>query len=223
MPVDFVDLAQTCAPLVAAETLAGVVSLESRFAPYTIRIDDGTPLARQPMSKAEAIDVATTLTAEQRDIQLGLGGVGMEELRNLKLSISDAFDPCLNLQATATLLDGYYRLAITAGADPKRAEQVMLQSYYGRDDPSVGAMIRYDDQVRREVARLSKTLATLTIEDGGEGRGAHETTTVDAAAEAESDDPPADRTASVPTWDVFKSRQRSSALVFPNSQMEQSE
>ena len=43
--------------------------------------------------------------------------------------------------AAATLLDGYYRLAVKAGADPARAEQVMLQSYYGRDDPSVGAMV----------------------------------------------------------------------------------
>jgi type IV secretion system protein VirB1 len=223
MPVAFVDLAQACAPLVAAETLAGVVSLESRFAPYNIRINSGAPLARRLKSKAEAIEVATTLATERRDIQLGLVGVGIEELRKLKLSLSDAFDPCLNLQATATLLDGYYRLAIKAGADPKRAEQVMLQSYYGRDDPSVGAMVKYDDQVRQEVTRLSKTLAMLTIDDGGEGRGPNETTPVDVAVGAKSDDPPLDQTASVPTWNVFGSRRKSSVLVFQNSQMEQSE
>lgn len=222
MPVAFVDLAQTCAPVVAAETLAGVVSLESRFAPYNIRINSGTRLARQPKSKAEAIEAATTLTADRQDIQLGLGGVGIEELRKLKLSISDAFDPCLNLQATATLLDGYYRLAIKAGADPKRAEQVMLQSYYGRDDPSVGVMVKYDEQVRQEVKRLTKTLATLTIDDGEEGRGADETA-VDAAVEAAGDDPPVDQTVSTPAWDVFSSRRKSSVLVFRNSQMEQSE
>ncbi|OCP18443.1 MULTISPECIES: lytic transglycosylase domain-containing protein [unclassified Ensifer] len=223
MPVAFVDLAQTCAPLVAAETLAGVVSLESSFAPYNIRINSGAPLVRQPKSKAEAIEAATTLAAERHDIQLGLGGVGMEELRKLKLSISDAFDPCLNLQATATLLDGYYRLAIKAGADPKRAEQVMLQSYYGRDDPSVGAMVKYDEQVRQEVKHVSKTLAAVTIDDGEEGRGRSEATAVDAAVEAESDDPPVDQTASTPAWDVFSSRRKSSVLVFQNNQMEQSE
>ncbi|MBW9064621.1 type IV secretion system protein VirB1 [Rhizobium herbae] len=223
MPVSFIDLAQTCAPLIAVETLAGVVSLESRFAAYNIRINSGAPLARQPKSKAEAIEVATALAAERQDIQLGLGGVGIEELRKLKLSISDAFDPCLNLQGTAVLLDGYYRLAIKAGAEPNLAEQVMLQSWYGRDDPSVGAMVKYDEQVRQEVKRLRKTLAMLTIEDGGEGRRSNETTAVDVAVEAQSDDPPVDQTASPPTWDVFSSRRKSSVLVFQNSQMEQSE
>lgn len=223
MPVAFLDLAQTCAPTVAAETLAGVVSLESRFEPFAIRINSDAPLSEQPTTKAEAIEIATSLAAEHQDIQLGLGGIGMEELRKLKLSISDAFDPCLNLQATATLLDGYYRLAAKAGADPDQAEQVMLQSYYGRDDPSVGAMIQYDEQVRQEVKRLGKTLATLTISDGGQGTGVTENTAVDVAVAEAREDQPAYETESAPSWDVFSSRRKSSVLVFQNSQMEQSE
>ncbi len=228
MPVAFLDLAQTCAPVVASEKLAGVVSLESRFAPFNIRINSGRPLKTQPATKAEAIEIATSLAAEHHDIQLGLGGIGVEELQKLKLSISDAFDPCLNLQATATLLDGYYRLAVKAGADPTRAEQVMLQSYYGRDDPSVGAMVNYDDQVRREIKRLGPTIARLTITDTGEGRGTDDTVTsaaVDIVAEvvAENSEQKATTIASAPTWDVFNSRRRSSVLVFQNNQMEQSE
>lgn len=223
MPVAFLDLAQTCAPIVAAETLAGVVSLESRFEPFAIRINSGAPLSEQPTTKAEAIEIATSLAAEHQDIELGLGGIGIEELGKLKLSISDAFDPCLNLQATATLLDGYYRLAVKAGADPNRAEQVMLQSYYGRDDPSVGAMVQYDEQVRQEVKRLGKTLARLTISDGRQRRGVTEATVVDMAVAETRDGQPADETASAPSWDVFSSRRKSSVLVFQNSQMEQSE
>ncbi|WP_028003338.1 lytic transglycosylase domain-containing protein [Sinorhizobium meliloti] len=222
MPVAFLDLAQTCAPIVAAETLAGVVSLESRFEPFAIRINSGVPLSEQPATKTEAIAMATSLAAERQDIQLGLGGIGMGELRRLKLTISDAFDPCLNLQATATLLDGYYRLAKKAGADPDHAEQVMLQSYYGRDDPSVGAMVQYDQQVRQEVKRLGKSLAALMIGDGGQARGITEENPVDVAAEKPGDRP-VDERASVPSWDVFSSRRRSSVLVFQNSQMEQSE
>ncbi|MBB4187280.1 type IV secretion system protein VirB1 [Sinorhizobium terangae] len=222
MPVAFLDLAQTCAPIVAAETLAGVVSLESRFEPLAIRINSGAPLSEQPTTKAEAIEITTSLVAERQDIQLGLGGIGMEELRKLKLSISDAFDPCLNLQATATLLDGYYRLAAKAGADPNRAEQVMLQSYYGRDDPSMGAMVQYDDQVREEARRLGKTLSALTISDGGQGRGANNAPPTDVAVTARRDEFQAE-SAPTPSWDVFSSRRRSSVLVFQNSQMEQSE
>ncbi|MGQ3141207.1 type IV secretion system protein VirB1 [Rhizobium oryzihabitans] len=228
MPIAFLDLAQTCAPFVASETLAGVVSLESRFAPFNIRINSGRLLKTQPASKAEAIEIATSLTAEHQDIQLGLGGIGADELQKLKLSISDAFDPCLNLQATATLLDGYYRLAVKAGADPARAEQVMLQSYYGRDDPSIGAMVNYDDQVRREIKRLGPTIGRLTITDTGEGKGNDDpvaTAPVDVVAEvvAENSEPKTTSIASAPTWDVFNSRRRSSVLVFQNNQMEQSE
>ncbi len=228
MPVAFLDLAQTCAPFVASETLAGVVSLERRFAPFNIRINSGRPLKTQPASKAEAIEIAAALVAEHHDIQLGLGGIGIEELQKLKLSISDAFDPCLNLQATATLLDGYYRLAVKVGADSARAEQVMLQSYYGRDDPSVGAMVNYDDQVRREIKRLGPTIARLTITDEGEGRGIDEPIASDPAdlvAEvvAENSEQKTATIASPATWDVFNSRRGSSVLVFQNNQMEQSE
>lgn len=217
MPVSFVDLAQTCAPIVAAETLAGVVSLESGFAPFAIRINTAPPLAEQPRAKAEAIEIATSLAAEGHDVQLGLGGVGMEELRKLDLSISDAFDPCLNLQGTATLLDGYYRLAVEAGVTGDRAEQIMLQFWHGRSDPIIGEMVKYDEQVRREIARLGTTLETLTIGNAGQGKGPSEANTVEATVGESSDA----REASPPSWDVFNARRRSSVLVFQNSHMEQ--
>ncbi|MCA1868360.1 lytic transglycosylase domain-containing protein [Agrobacterium genomosp. 3] len=228
MPVAFLDLAQTCAPYVSSETLAGVVSLESRFAPFNIRINSGTPLKRPPATKAEAIEVATSLAAKRHDIQMGLGGIGLEELQRLNLSISDAFDPCINLQATATLLDGYYRLAVKEGAEPARAEQVMLQSYYGRDDPSIGAMVSYDKQVRREIKRLGPTMARLTISDTGEGRGTDVPSKVPqadvvAAVVAENSAEKAAPTAVAPAWDVFQTRRRSSVLVFQGNQLEQSE
>jgi type IV secretion system protein VirB1 len=222
MPVLFLDLAQTCAPIVATETLAGVVSLESRFEPFAIRTNHGAPLEGQPTTKAEAIEMATLLVAERQDIQLGLGGIGADELGKLKLSISDAFEPCLNLQATATLLDGYYRLAVKAGADPSQAEQVMLQFYYGRNDPSVGAMVRYDEQVRAEVRRLGKMLATLTIGDGRRGSAVNEAPSTDVAINAGKAETQTE-TASRLSWDVFSSHRKSSVLVFQNSQMEQSE
>lgn len=227
MPVAFLDLAQSCAPFIASKTLAGVVSLESRFAPFNIRINSGVPLKRQPATKAEAIEIATSLIAVRHDVQMGLGGIGVEELHRLNLSISDAFDPCLNLRATATLLDGYHRLAVKAGADPARAEQVMLQSYYGRDDPSVGAMVSYDDQVRREIKRLGPTVARLTIGDTGEGRGNDDPpkgVEADVVAEVVAENSP-EEAASIsvaPAWDVFKTRHRSSVLVFQSNQLEQS-
>ena len=220
MNVAFTDLAETCAPAVAVETLAAVVSLESHFQPFNIHINSGPPLDRQPKSKAEAIETAATLVAEHQDIQIGLGGVGTEELRRLNLAISDAFDPCLNLKATATLLDGYYRLAVRAGAASRQAERVMLQSYYGRSDPSVGAMVQYDAQVQREAKRLSARLATLTIGQGPDGPDAADVQALakSSIAKAEASQQPI---AKAPSWDVFNAARRSSALVFQNDQSEQ--
>ncbi|MCZ7854710.1 lytic transglycosylase domain-containing protein [Agrobacterium salinitolerans] len=221
MGATFVDIAQNCAPMVQVETLAAVVSLESRFLPFNIRVNSGMPLPAQPASKAEAIEMATSLIADHQDIQIGLGGIGVEELRKLNLSVSDAFDPCLNLKATATLLDGYYRLALRFGADPARAETVMLQSWYGRDDPSVGEMVRYDEQVRREAKRLSPKLASLAI--GGPLDRA------DTAEEQAQDQlalpvpKQAAQTEETASWDVFSSRRHSSVLVFQNERSEQSE
>ncbi|OWV71180.1 type IV secretion system protein VirB1 [Rhizobium sp. R339] len=219
MGAAFVEIAQTCAPVVQVQTLAGVVSLESRFQPFAIRINSGPPLATQPASKAEAIEVATSLIADRQDIQIGLGGIGIEPLQKLKLSIADAFDPCLNLKATATLLDGYYRAALRKG-DPAQAKRVMLQSYYGRDDPSLGAMVRYDEQVRQEAKRLSPMLSSLVIGDP-DSRAGPGVPTQDEAAPALAKQ--SSQTAEAASWDVFSSGRQSSVLVFQNDRSEQSE
>jgi len=208
--------------MVQVETLAGIVSLESRFQPFAIRINSAPPLAAQPASKAEAIEVTTSLIADHQDIQIGLGGIAIEALQKLKLSVADAFDPCLNLKATATLLDGYYRAALRAG-DPAQAERVMLQSYYGRDDPSIGAIVKYDRQVRQEATRLSPTLASLTIGERGDhaGSGGQPQDEVIPALP----EPPLQpsQTVEAPSWEVFSSGRQSSVLVFQNDRSEQSE
>ena len=222
MAVSFTDLAQTCAPAIAIETLAAVVSLESQFEPFDIRVRGSSSLHEQPKSKAEAVETAMVLMAEHKDVQLGLGGIGIAELRKFDLSIADAFDPCLNLKATATLLDGYYRLAVRAGATLQQAERVMLQSYYGRSDPSVGKMAQYDKQVQSEAKRLSKTLSAIAI---GQSVGQS------IVPESQASDPPLngeegslpERSVKPQSWDVFHVARQSSALVFQNDQPEQSE
>lgn len=219
MPMPFVVLAQSCAPMIASETLSGVVSLESGFAPLNIRINSCPPLKEQPASKAEAIDIAATLAAGHQDIQLGLGGISIDDLKKLKLTISDAFDPCANLQATATLLEGYYRFAIRIGDDEAMARQVMLQSFYGRGDTSIGAMVKYDSQVLREIHRLKPTIAKLTVGDRQDGRDQKQTAVApnivaDVVAENSNGENASDEAA--PLWDVFSNRRQSSILVFSN-------
>jgi type IV secretion system protein VirB1 len=218
----FVDIAQSCAPEVRVETLAAVVSLESRFLPFNIRISRGMPLPAQPTSKAEAIEVATALMADRQEIQIGLGGIGVAELRKLNLSVSDAFDPCENLKATATLLDGYYRLALRFGSSSARAETMMLQSFYGRYEPPGRDTVRYDEQVRDEVMRLSPKLTSLAI--GGSSRSMDDTTKERSENQLTQPVPnQVTQTEETASWNVFRSRRHSSVVVFHNDQSEQSE
>jgi type IV secretion system protein VirB1 len=219
MPVTFIDLAQSCAPAIQIETLAGVVSLESGFAPLAIRIDSGVPTRDPPSSKAEAIEIATTLIAQRQDVDLGLGGINASDLGRLGLTIADAFDPCLNLKATARLLDGYYKVAINAGVHPNRAAATMLHAYYGRGDASLGEMASYDKQVREEARRLGPQLASLTIAStsipanrDASGRPAPE--------QSVASSPAARREAKPASWDVFAPGRRSPALVFQNNPSE---
>lgn len=224
MPVAFLDLAQQCAPQVATDTIAAVVSVESGFQPFAIRINTDHPLAEQPKTRAEAIEMATTLIAKGHDVDLGLGGINSGNLGRLGLSVSDTFDFCLNLKASAALLDGYYRAALQGGATTAQAETVMLRSYFGNGDTSVGEMVGYDKKVLAERERLSSQLDRIAIGEAQaqalpvrERAGESSATAVDSG--------PADKSqqrsqASVPRWDVYNAGRQSSVLVFSNEQKE---
>jgi type IV secretion system protein VirB1 len=61
MPAAFPDLAQACAPFVATEAPAGVVSLQSRFAPFNIRINSDARLRFDQQSAARGRGRGQTL------------------------------------------------------------------------------------------------------------------------------------------------------------------
>lgn len=224
MPVAFLVLAQQCAPQIATETLAAVVSVESGFQPFAIRINSDHPLADQPKTRSEAIETATILIAEGHDIDLGLGGINSDNLGQLDLSVSDSFDFCLNLKASAALLDGYYRIALQAGATPTQAEAVMLRSYFGNGDASLGEMVGYDKQVLAERQRLSGHFESIEIAEGQaneppdqERAGEALVASSGRAMSVQSSENPR---AAIPRWDVFNWGRQSSVLVFSNEQQE---
>ncbi|MBZ9739748.1 MULTISPECIES: lytic transglycosylase domain-containing protein [unclassified Mesorhizobium] len=224
MPVAFLDLAQQCAPQIARETIAAVVSVESGFQPFAIRINSDRPLAKQPKTRAEAIETATVLIAERHNIDLGLGGINSGNLGRLGLSVSDAFDFCLNLKASAILLDGYYRVALQRGATTAQAETIMLRSYFGNGDASVGEMVGYESRILAERARLSGRLESIEIAEAqaqalpARERAGEATVAAPDSSPSKRDQQPSQT--SVPRWDVFNPGRQSSVLVFSNEQKE---
>jgi type IV secretion system protein VirB1 len=125
----FLALALACAPAVAPATMAAVVRAESGFNPLAIGVVGGPPLGHQPQSAGEAEEMARTLLAEGRRLDLGLAQVNSSNLAPLGLSLSGAFDPCRNLQAAATVLSYCYARAHRHIAQVQPALQAALSCY----------------------------------------------------------------------------------------------
>ncbi|WP_025091677.1 lytic transglycosylase domain-containing protein [Brucella intermedia] len=224
MTVVFVDVAQQCAPQIAIETLAAVVSVESGFNPLAIRINSGDPLANQPTTKAEAIETASILIAEGQDVDLGLAGINSRNLGRLGLSVSDAFNVCLNLKASASLLDGYYRVALEGGATGVQAEKAMLRSYFGDGDVTLGEIVGYDARILAERNRLKERLQNIEFSEAQASDPTQKKRAAELVVRSHTAAPrEQSRRRSVPSvarWDVFNSGRRSSVLVFSDEQQE---
>lgn len=127
--LDFLLLAQQCAPLVAPETMRAIVKTESGFNPLSIGVNGGARLVRQPASKAEAVVTAQWLIEQGYNIDLGLGQVNSTNLSKVGLSIEDSFDPCKNIAAAATILYGNYKAAKAKVVDDQEALHSALSAY----------------------------------------------------------------------------------------------
>lgn len=127
--MDFYALAQECAPWVAPETMAAIVKTESGFKPLSIGVNGGARLVRQPDNQAEAVVTAKWLIEQGYNIDLGLGQVNSANLARVGLSIEDAFDPCKNVAAAATILHSNYVVAKAKTPDEQDALHAALSAY----------------------------------------------------------------------------------------------
>lgn len=127
--MDFVALAQQCAPWVAPQTLAAIVKTESAFQPLAIGINGGAKLVRQPQNKEEAVVTAKWLIANGYNIDMGLGQVNVKNLAKTGLTVEDAFDPCKNLAAAATILQWNYKAAKGKVQGEQAALHAALSAY----------------------------------------------------------------------------------------------
>lgn len=228
----FLEMAQQCAPMVDSTELAAIVSMESGFNPFHIRINSDKALSDQPKDKAEAIEIATSLRIEGQIFDLGLGGISSQSLDQLGLTIADAFDACKNMAATGQLVATYYAAArVKASRDPG---QDALWTYFGRGDPEPGRITGYDKQIRRMQEKLGPDLTRLSLLPGASphalARNGNPSPVamVDKAFEpsvTKAPEPPQSQRSNkealnkpenVPTgpWDIFSSTRNSQVFIF---------
>lgn len=128
--MDFMALAQQCAPAVHPQTIAAIVKTESGFKPFAIGINKGTAsLKRQPENKEEAVATAKQLIAGGHNIDMGLGQINSENLARLGITVEDVFDPCKNLAAAAAILTDNYTRAAAKSGEPQTALIKALSAY----------------------------------------------------------------------------------------------
>ena len=178
-------LARTCAPEVAPATLAAIAHVESRFDPLAIGVNRGGLRPPRARSAAAAARAARRLLARGANLDLGLGQINSDNLVWLGLSVEDAFDPCLNLRAAATVLRAGYRPVADTSAARQAALRVAL-SRYNTGHPRRGFRNGY-------VARVEQALAALNL--AADASSAVGTTAPDPIASAPDRRPPA--------WDIF--------------------
>ncbi|WP_137958830.1 lytic transglycosylase domain-containing protein [Burkholderia sp. 4M9327F10] len=127
--LDFISLAQQCAPNVHPTTLQAVVRTESDFNPYAIGVVGGH-LARQPRDRAEAVATAKALNAQGINFSMGLGQVNKANLARYGLTYETAFDPCANLRAGSAILHDCYERATAAMGQSTPALRAAISCYY---------------------------------------------------------------------------------------------
>jgi type IV secretion system protein VirB1 len=127
--VDFPALAQQCAPTVAIETIAAIVTHESRSNPFAIGINGGARISRQPVNKNEAVETANKLLSMGLSIDLGLTQINSANLSKLGLTVEQIFEPCANLRAAETVLRWCYDPAAQRYGHGQPALQAALSCY----------------------------------------------------------------------------------------------
>ena len=127
--LEFLALVQACAPTVAPETMAAVISVESSYNPYAIGVVGGR-LARQPKNHKEAVATAQDLEKNGWNFSLGIAQVNRHNLKNYQITYDQAFDACTNLRVGSKILEKCYVRANRLKPNPQAALHAALSCYY---------------------------------------------------------------------------------------------
>jgi type IV secretion system protein VirB1 len=149
LPLDFLVLAQQCAPQVSPFTMAAIVRTESGFNPYAIGVVRGR-LLREPSNVAEAVSTAHALAAEGWNFSAGLTQVSRANWSAYGLTERSVFEPCRNLAVGAAILQRCFEAARRAQTDTGFGPQVALRaslSCYASGNFSTGYRTGYVTRV----------------------------------------------------------------------------
>jgi type IV secretion system protein VirB1 len=130
--LEFIALAQQCAPTVAPQTMAAIVNVESSYNPYAIGVVKGR-LQRQPKNIQEAVATAKALAAAGWNFSIGIAQVNRYNLPKYNLTYEQGFEPCSNLWAGSKILEGCFLRADNNQRTQQEALKAAISCYYSNN------------------------------------------------------------------------------------------
>jgi type IV secretion system protein VirB1 len=155
---EFTALAQRCAPLVPAGTLAAVAQTESGLDPLALH-DNTTNQSEKPENLKLAFTQAEEWLRRGDSVDIGLMQINAANLPALGMTAAAALDPCAALAGGAAVL----RAAYGGGATPADQQTALLAalSRYNTGTPFKGIMNGYARTVLQNssIPILSNTMS----------------------------------------------------------------
>ena len=155
------ELIARCAPTVHPETMAAVISAESRghqFAadagPVHLPWSQRKSMVRShyPTTMEEAVATAQNLISRGHTVSLGVAQVNDRNLSRMGVSVKDMFDPCTNVSVGGKILTDFYERAVKKfGAGPGTLQAAL--SAYNSGDWTRGARDGYVNLIYNQVGR----------------------------------------------------------------------
>lgn len=99
--LDFVVLAQQCAPQVETAVMSAIVDRESGFNPYAIGVVNGS--IKQPTNYVDAVKAVRLLRSQGKNFSVGLSQVNKINFSTYNMTERNMFDPCTNLRAGSSI------------------------------------------------------------------------------------------------------------------------
>lgn len=165
--MDFIALAQECAPTVSPQTMAAIVKVESGYNPYAIGVVNGY-LQKQPATLEEALATVKDLADKGYNFSVGLAQVNRYNFDKYGLTYETAFSVCDNLRAGSEILKECYVRALNKHSnDEQTALRAAFSCYYSGNflrgfTPDKAGQLSYVDKV---VAQASHTPKDIIVPD----------------------------------------------------------
>jgi type IV secretion system protein VirB1 len=171
--LEFLALAQECAPTVSPQTMAAIINVESGYHPYAIGVVGGR-LTRQPANPEEAIATAKALEADGWNFSMGVAQVNRYNLPRYQITYEQAFDACTNLRVGSKILEECFMRASKRITDSQAALQAAISCYYSGNftrgfQPDAAGKPSYVQKVLASAAMPAKAIPVVPSIQTGNG------------------------------------------------------